>query len=183
MGQADVPLIAHELAVAPIRARAAADQPEPTLTFSGRLTLAPGGRAIELHYLGPSHTDNLIVAFVPDAGVVFGVDFVSNDRVGYQALAGFHFPGQIDAIGALLDLPFTTVVFGHGPPGNRATIQRQLTYYDDLRAAVRSAIREGLTEEQAAARVRLDAYAAWEQYEAWFPLNVRGVYRAYSGGS
>lgn len=34
-----------------------------------RMTLAPGGRRIELHWLGRSHTDNLIVPFIPDVGV------------------------------------------------------------------------------------------------------------------
>ena len=78
----------------------------------------------------------------------------------------------------MLNLPFTMVVFGHGADGDRAAIQRQFLYYDDLRAAVRRAIAQGLTEEQAAAQVRLDAYARWGQYETWFPMNVRGMYRA-----
>ncbi len=180
MGQQDVPIIAHERAVAPIRQAANAAQPEPDVTFAERLVFAPGGRRIELHYVGPSHTDNLIVGFVPDAGTVFAVDFVSNDRVGYQTLPGFHFPGLLHAIGRMLDLPFTTVIFGHGAPGDRTTIQRQLAYYDDLRAAVRTAISEGWTEDQAATRIRLERYASWEQYADWFPLNVRGLYRTMS---
>ena len=32
------------------------------------------------------------------------------------------------------------------------------------------------------ARVRHPEYADWGQYDAWFPLNVRGVYRWMSGG-
>jgi glyoxylase-like metal-dependent hydrolase (beta-lactamase superfamily II) len=138
---------------------------------------------VELHYLGRSHTDNMLVGFVPDAGVVFAVDFVSNDRVGFQQLPGYYFPDLFDALTGLLNLPFTTVVFGHGADGDRASIQRQVAYYDDLRAAVRRAIAQGLTEDQAAAQVRLDAYARWGQYEAWFPMNVRAMYRALSAGS
>ena len=179
-GQQDVPIIAHEAAVAPIRAAGNQDLPLPTMTFAQRLSLDHLGRRIELHYLGRSHTDNMIVGFVPDAGIVFAVDFVSNDRVGFQQLPGYHFPDLFDALTGLLNLPFTTVVFGHGPDGDRASIQRQVAYYDDLRAAVRRAIAQGLTEEQAAAQVRLDAYAQWGQYEAWFPMNVRAMYRALS---
>lgn len=183
MGQDDVPIMAHEAAVAPIRERGDPAQPEPTVTFAERMTWHPGGRAIELHYVGPSHTDNLIVGFVPDVGVAFAVDFVAHDRVGFRELPGFHFPEMLDAIGVLLDVPFTRVVFGHGPDGDRASVQRQLTYYDDLRAAVTAAIRDGLSEDEAAERVRLDRYAGWSQYEAWFPLDVRGLYRLYAGGS
>lgn len=178
MNQQNVPIIAHEAAVAPIQRAASADLPPPTITFAERLVLDHVGRRIELHYFGPSHTDNLIIPFVPDAGIAFAVDFVSNDRVGFQQLPGYHFPEYFGVVNGLLSLPFTTVVFGHGPDGDRASIQRQYAYYDDLRAAVRRAIAQGLTEEQAAAQIRLDAYARWGQYEAWFPMNVRGMYRA-----
>ncbi len=182
MGQTGVPIIAHENAVAPIRGAGSADLPEPTTTFDGRLTLDAGGRRIELHYLGRSHTDNMIVGFVPDAGVAFAVDFVSRDRMGFQELPGYFFPDLFGAITGLLNLPFHTVVFGHGEDGDRAAVQRQLVYYDDLRVAVRKAIQDGLSEDQAAAQVRLPGYSGWGQYDAWFPGNVRGMYRALMGG-
>ena len=182
MGQTGVPIIAHERAVAPIEARGSADQPAPTITFADELRLEIGGRWIELHYLGPSHTDNIIVPFIPDVGVAFAVDFVSNDRVGYQDLASWHFPAFFDALAGLLTIPFETMVFGHGPEGDRAAIQRQIAYYDDLTSAVRSAVNDGWTEDQAAQRIRLDAYSGWGQYDAWFPLNVRGVYRWVASG-
>ena len=184
MGQTGVPIIAHELAVAPIEARGSADQPAPNVTFADKLRFQMGGRWIELHYLGPSHTDNIAVGFIPDVGVAFAVDFASNDRAGFQDLASWHFPAFFDALSGLLGIPFETIVFGHGPAGDRAAIQRQIAYYDDLTAAVRSAVAAGLTEDEAAESVRLDAYSAWGNYEQWFPLNVRGLYRwlAADGG-
>ena len=101
-----------------------------------------------------------------------------------EDLATWYFPEAFDAVSGLLGIPFETVVFGHGPPGDRASIQRQIAYYDDLRTAVRDAVAAGWTEEQAAERIRLDAYSAWGNYEQWLPLNVRGVYRwlAAEGG-
>lgn len=184
MNQQSAPIIAHEAAVAPIRERADTDQPVPTVTFAERMVFYIGGREIQLHYLGPSHTDNMIVPFLPDVGVAFAVDFVANDRVGFQSLPGWYFPDFFAAVAGLLDIPFDTIVFGHGPSGDRASIQRQIAYYDDLTAAVRGAVEEGLTEDQAAERVRLPEYAQWGQYDAWFSMNVRGVYRwlAAEGG-
>ncbi len=183
-GPEDVPIIAHERAVAPIRSQASAEQPEPTVTFSDRIAFDVGGRSIELHYLGPSHTDNLAVAFVPDVRVAFAVDFVNNDRVGFQELPGWYFPEVFDALARMLHIPFDTVVFGHGVPGDRSSIHRQIAYYDDLTAAVRRAIAEGLSEDEAAEAIELPAYANWGQYEEWLPLNARAVYRwlATSGG-
>ena len=179
----DAPIIAQERAFPIITAGGDPDLPPPDLTFADNLTLRFGGRPIELHYLGPSHTDNLLVALVPDQGVLFAVDFVSNDRVGYRDLPGWHFDDLYVALDRLMDLPFETVVFGHGAVGDRATIQRQLAYYSDLRDAVQEAIDQGLSEEQAMEQVRLDDYAHWGQYEAWFPMNVGAVYRWLKGAS
>jgi glyoxylase-like metal-dependent hydrolase (beta-lactamase superfamily II) len=83
----------------------------------------------------------------------------------------------IPALERLRALEFDTIVFGHGPPGDRATVDRQIRYYRDLYAAVRSAVDHGLTEDEAAERVKLPAYERWGQYADWFPLNVRAVYR------
>ncbi len=177
MDQAGVPIIAHELAVPPIRERSDPEQPLPTVTFAERMELRLGGREIELHYLGRGHTDNMIVPYFRDAGVAFAVDFVANDRMGYQDLPGWYFPDFFDAVSGLLGIPFDTIVFGHGPNGDRASILRQIAYYDDLTAAVRDALARGWSEDQAAGEIQLQAYSHWDQYEAWFPTNVRGVYR------
>lgn len=177
-----VPIIAQQNALPIITAAGDPSLPPPDLTFADELTLRFGGRAIELHYLGPSHTDNLLVGFVPDAGVLFAVDFVSNDRVGYRDLPGWHFDDLYVALDRLMEIPFETVVFGHGPVGDRSTIARQLAYYADLRDAVQEALDAGLSEEEAMAQVRLDDYAHWGQYEDWFPMNVGAVYRWLADG-
>ena len=173
--EGDAPIIAQERALPIITAGGDPNLPPPDLTFADNLTLRFGGRAIELHFPGPSHTDNLLVAFVPDQRVLFAVDFVSNDRVGYRDLPGWHFDDLYVALDRLMEIPFETVVFGHGVVGDRGTIERQLAYYADLRDAVQAAVDEGLSEEEAMAQVRLDDYAHWGQYEAWFPMNVGAV--------
>ena len=172
-----VPIIAHENAVPILVEGGDADLPPPDLTFSDDMTLRFGGRAIELHYLGPSHSDNMLVAYLPDERVAFAVDFVSNDRVGFRDLPGWHFADFYVALERLMEIPFETVVFGHGDAGNRATIERQLAYYSDLKRAVEEAVERGWSEAEAMERVQLDSYAGWDQYDEWFPLNVGAVYR------
>ena len=178
----EVPIIAQERAVAPIRERADPEQPVPTVTFAERMSFDVGGRRIELHYLGPSHTDNIAVAFVPDAGVAFAVDFVANDRVGYQGLPGWRFPEFFDALAGMLGIPFETVIFGHGPAGDRASVRRQIAYYDALTAAVRSGFAAGLSEDEVAEGIELSEFAHFGQFEEWMPLNARALYRWIAGG-
>ncbi len=176
-GQENVPVIAHERAVAPVQARAATDHLVPTVTFAERMSFQLNGRKIELHYLGPSHTDNIAVAFIPDAGVAFSVDFVNHDRGGYRDLPGWQFLEFFDAMAGLLNIPFDTMIFGHGPVGDRGSIQRQIAYYDDVTAFVRKSIAGGLTEDQVAAQISLPQYEHWGQYADWMPLNARAIYR------
>ncbi len=173
----DAPVIAHEKAYAKVAAVGDADRPPPDITVTERMTLHFGGRAVELHYLGPSHSDNMLVTYVPDVQVAFAVDFVSNDRMGYRDLPDYHFPEFFVALERLLEIPFETIVFGHGSVGDRGSVMRQIEYYRNLRNAVAEAVERGWTEDEAAERVRLPAYQEWGQYEAWFPLNVRAIYR------
>lgn len=182
LGSPDAPIVAHGNALEPLTDAADPDLPAPTRTYEGDTTLAESTRPIELHHPGPSHSDDQSIVLVPDAGVAFAVDFVSNDRVGYRDLPGWHMPGQIQAIESLLGLEYDRIVFGHGPDGDRAVVERQLGYYQALADAVSAAIAEGLTEDQAAEQVRLDEYSSWDSYDEWFPLNVRGMYRLLSEG-
>jgi len=177
MNQSGVTIIAHELAVAPIQERSDPAQPLPTVTFAERMELRIGGREIELYYLGLGHTDNMIVPFIADAGVAFAVDFVAHVRMGYQDLAGWYVPELFTSISSLLTIPFDTIIFGHGPNGDRASIHRQIEYYDDLTWAVRDALDRGWIEDQAVGEIRLEQYSDWDQYATWFPMNVRGIYR------
>jgi cyclase len=173
----DAPVIAQEKAYAKIADADDADRPPPDVTLTKQMTLHFGERPVELHYLGPSHSDNMLVTYVPDVEVAFAVDFVSNDRMGYRDLPDYHFPEFFVALERLLEIPFETIVFGHGPPGDRASVMRQIEYYRNLRSAVAEAVERGWTEDEAAERVRLPAYEDWGQYEQWFPLNVRAIYR------
>ncbi|MGI9628455.1 MAG: MBL fold metallo-hydrolase [Longimicrobiales bacterium] len=177
----DAPIFAHENAAGPLAQAGDPDLPAPDSTFSDELSIAGG--AVELHYLGRSHSDDMAVAYLPEQGIAFAVDFVAADRFGYQDLSSFHFPDQIAAVEGLLEIPFQTIVFGHGPSGDRATIERQLQYYRDLDQAVREAVDAGLSEDETAAQVTLDAYSGWDRYDDWRELNVRGMHRKLTGAS
>ena len=177
MGNERAPIIAHELAYAKVKAAGSADLPPPEVAFRDTLMLRYGGRAIELHYLGKNHSDNMLVAYLPAERIAFAVDFVSNDRVGYRDLPDYHFPDFFTSLERLQQLDYQTIVFGHGPPGDRASVERQIRYYTDLRTAVERAGSQGWSEDRAAQEVKLPAYERWGSYAEWFPMNVRAVYR------
>ena len=173
----NAPIIAHANARARLLAQPDSALPPPDSSFTDRLMLDDPTRPVELRFLGRTHSDNMIVAYLPRQKIAFAVDFVSNDRVGYRDLPDTFYPDHFDTLRRLQALDFERIVFGHGPPGDKASVDRQVRYYDDLRAAVAAAIARGASEDEAARTVQLPQYQQWGSYAEWFPLNVRGVYR------
>jgi glyoxylase-like metal-dependent hydrolase (beta-lactamase superfamily II) len=170
------PIIAHENAYAKIVAANDSMRPLPDITVTEKAVLRLGGGVIELHYLGRSHSDNMLVAYLPANRIAFAVDFVSDDAVGYRNLPDWHYPELYEAIQRLQQIPFETIVFGHGPVGDRSSIDRQLEYYQELRDAVQTELDSGASREQAVERVRLPQYGEWRGYDDWFPMNVETMY-------
>ena len=96
----------------------------PTESFEESASLDLGGRQLDLRYLGRGHTDNDIVAVVPDASVLFAGDLLENAPA---PAFGDSFPISWPATGqALLELVSGTVVPGHGDPFDRGFAERQV---------------------------------------------------------
>lgn len=172
----DAPIVSHERAFAKI---AAAEDPArlpPDITITEKAVLRASGRVVELYHLGRTHSDNMLVAYMPESKLAFAVDFVAHDAVGYRDLTDWHYPELYEAIRRLKQIPFETIVFGHGPAGDRSSIDRQLEYYEDLRTAVKAALDSGASKEQVAEQLDLEQYRAWRGYDDWFSMNVEKMY-------
>lgn len=71
----------------------------PTMTFKGKMTVYLGKRRVELLQLGRAHTAGDIVAWVPDAGVMFTGDIVEYHSACYCGDAHYNdWPATLDAI-------------------------------------------------------------------------------------
>ncbi|GAN80911.1 MBL fold metallo-hydrolase [Acidocella aminolytica] len=71
----------------------------PTMTFNGKMTVYLGKRRVELLQLGRAHTAGDIVAWVPDAGVMFTGDIVEYHSACYCGDAHYNdWPATLDAI-------------------------------------------------------------------------------------
>lgn len=106
------------------------------------------------------HTDSDVSLEVSDPSVVFCGDLVWNDM----------FPNYMDAIPSRLSqnvrllrsLEAGTYVPGHGPLADGAAMARYLDLLDDVEAAAREAIAQGLEAEEAGARYQVpEALGEW----------------------
>jgi len=152
----------------------------PDVTFSERLTVELGGKRVELHYPGRSHSDNLIVMHFPDERAVFTVDFISVNRVPYKTLPDAYFPDWIEAIRYVEGLDFDILIPGHGPNGTKADAAGHRRYLEALQSEVLLALRSGLSLEDTKSIARLDEFKGFGMYEQWGPLNIEGLYQRLS---
>lgn len=122
----------------------------PTELFTDEATLDLGDRQVELRYLGRGHTDNDIVAVVPDASVLFAGDLLEDAPApGF----GDSYPiGWVAAGQALLDLVDGVVVPGHGDPFHIGFAERQVAELAALAELAREIARGSIGFDEAVRR-------------------------------
>ena len=154
----------------------------PTVTFRKQLTLYMGRRRVELVFLGRAHTAGDIVAWVPDAGVMFSGDIVEFHSACYCGDGHFNdWPGTLRAIRrfrpeALMPGRGDAVV-GVSEVENALQLTEEFvtsTYRPVARVAARGGtLREAFEACRAACDRRFSSYAI---YEHCLPFNVARAY-------
>jgi cyclase len=159
------------------------ETPPPDRTFTGRTTVEAGGRPVELIEVGPAHTGGDLLAWLPDARVVFTGDilFVGSTPIMWAGPIG----NWVAACELIEGLDAAVVVPGHGP---LATPERVRAVGDYLRF-----VRDGATARHAAGMAAAEAardldadieagpYADWLDRER-IMVTVDTIYRELEPG-
>lgn len=154
----------------------------PTLTFQDRMTLHLGRRRVDLLHLGRAHTAGDIVAWVPDAGVMFSGDIVEYRSACYCGDAHFNdWPGTLDAIAALRPEALSPgrgdALVGAARVAEAIELTRDFlasTYRPVAQVAARGG---SLKQAWDACRAACDAkFASYAIYEHCLPFNVARAY-------
>jgi glyoxylase-like metal-dependent hydrolase (beta-lactamase superfamily II) len=154
----------------------------PTVTFERELRVYLGKREVHLMHLGRAHTAGDVVAYVPDAKVVFSGDLVEYRSACYCGDAHFtDWPATLDR---LAELQPRALVPGRGAAlGNPAKVAEGIAMTRDflstLYGSVSASVGKGLSlkETFAAARAVMDPkFADFAIYEHCLPFNVSRAY-------
>jgi cyclase len=158
----------------------------PTIEFSDRLTVRWGGRAAELIYVGPAHTTNDIVVWLPEERVLFAGDVALSGCTPFVLMGSV--AGSLDAIAQLRHLGATTIIGGHGPVSGPELLAETESYLRWLTELAQTGIDAQLTPlelARAADRERFGELRDPERlvanlHRAYAELNpdLRGVARA-----
>ena len=152
----------------------------PSVTFAaGTVRLHLGKREVILFTL-PGHTGGDVLAYVPDANVVFMGD------MGWRKTL----PNLVDATvndwitsldSLLVQYPNAKFVPGHGEVATAAEIREFKDYLDDLRTRVKQAIANGLTIEQAKEQLKLPEKYKEFGFQNFAVPNVEDMYKELKG--
>jgi glyoxylase-like metal-dependent hydrolase (beta-lactamase superfamily II) len=161
----------------------------PDIVFNERMTIELGGKKVELIYLGRGHSDNMIAVHYPQERAVLAVDAVWIDRVSFLDLPYVHyFPELFEGLRIIENIDFEILLAGHGVPGKDGTaigakenITEFREYFEALYAKILEAHEQGLSKEEAIARIELPEFQHLGMYDKWFKLNVSGMWRHMYG--
>ena len=152
----------------------------PTITFStGTVHLHLGKREVILFTL-PGHTGGDVLAYVPDANVVFTGDM--GWRKTLPNLVDATVNDWIPSLDSLLkQYPTAKFVPGHGDVGTADDIKEFRDYLDDLRTRVKRAIADGLTLDQAKQQLKLPEKYKTFGFQNFATPNVEDMYKELIG--
>jgi cyclase len=150
----------------------------PTVTFEDRLNVYVDDLRVELLFMGPAHTTNDIVAWIPERRVLFSGDLVFNGGTPF-ALGG-SVSGWFDALDRLEALGAETVVPGHGPVTGPAVLGQVRRYLMWLLAVGRDGYERGVPPLELAGRLDFGEFAEWHDRERIVP-NLHRVYSELAG--
>ncbi|MGH3792042.1 MAG: MBL fold metallo-hydrolase, partial [Pseudonocardiaceae bacterium] len=145
----------------------------PTLTFAERLTLYLGDRPVELHYVGPAHTTNDVVAWLPDARVLFAGDVVLPGCTPFALMGSIR--GSLATLDRLRGFGAETVVGGHGELSGPEAFDQTESYLRWVLELASAGITEGLAPLEVARRSGFGGFGALLDPERL----VGNLHRAY----
>lgn len=144
--------------------------------LDGERTLSVGGVQFQIKAMGPSHTPEDLVVYLPQKKLLFAGDLVFRQRIPFvgQADSG----GWIKALDALLGFGATTIVPGHGAASTKARADLQMTrdYLQHLRASMGPPARDMTPFEQAYQDADWSRFEKMPMFQAANRINAYNTY-------
>ena len=147
----------------------------PFVTFTDRLDVFADDLRIELHYIGgAAHTDNDVVAWIPDRSVLFAGDLIFNGGTPFVVMGSVS--GSLAALERIETFGARVIVPGHGDPCGPEVIGRIRAYLQFVQETAAKARAAGLAPLDAARDTELGPFAALSDRERL----VGNLHRAYA---
>jgi cyclase len=135
----------------------------PVLTYADAVTVHAGDLPVHVRHLGPAHTTNDSVVWVPDRDVLFAGDVVMSGVTPYCLMGSV--TGTLAVLDELRALGVRTVVPGHGPVGGPELFDATERYLTRVLELAREGLADGVGALEIARRADLGEFAGWVDAE------------------
>jgi cyclase len=146
----------------------------PFVTFDHDLDVYVDDLQVELHHVGPAHTTNDVICWIPERSVLYAGDLVFNGGTPFVVMGSVE--GALTALDRLRRLDAATVVPGHGSVCGPDAITAQVDYLQFVQRVARAGFDDGLSPLDAARQANLGPFGDWHDPERL----VGNLHRAYS---
>jgi glyoxylase-like metal-dependent hydrolase (beta-lactamase superfamily II) len=157
----------------------------PDIVYSERMRIELGGKRVELIHPGLNHADDATVMLFPEERVLFATEFIADalvtDDLHSLPSACGPFDGSplaewIRSYRTVEALDFEVVAPGHGQVFDKRGVTATRIYFEDLVAAVSSAMAEGLSLAEMQETIELEQYEDWAFYDRLRRDNIEAAY-------
>lgn len=144
------------------------------LTFEDELTMWVDDLRVEIKFVGPAHTTNDSIAWVPERKLLFSGDLVFNRCTPFIVQGSLQ--GHLRGLQRLRALQPEVIVSGHGDVCGPEGIENAIAYLQFVQQSAQAAWDAGLTPIQAAKKADLGRFGEWHEKERF----VANLHRAFS---
>lgn len=145
----------------------------PALTFTDRLTIDLGDQKVELICHGHTHTEDSVVAFLPDKKILFAGDLLFTNY--HTNLMDADLDGWLRALDTITAINATVIIPGHGPISTNKDVQAMKDYLVAFDKKVRELAAQGKEAETIASEI-IKAFPERKELAGMVPVNVRVKY-------
>ena len=146
----------------------------PTMTYQNKMTLYMEDLRLELIFMGPAHTSNDTVVWLPDHKLLFSGDLIFNEGTPFVVMGSV--AGSLVALERLRALGAETIVPGHGPVCGPELFGPTEAYLRFVQDVARQGFDAGMQPLEIARSTDLGEFSEWHDAERI----VGNIHRAFS---
>lgn len=147
----------------------------PNIGLLGGESLDIGGVNFKIYHTGKAHTDHDLMIEVTGENSIFLGDVVTDRRIQSARPEDSDIKGQIKAVEFALMTDNTIFIPGHGAPGDKEMVRRQLVFLQDLLASVENYYEQGLSDYE----MKEQVIQGLSLYRDWFNFSEIGRVISY----
>ena len=139
----------------------------PGIGLRGGEVIRIGELALHIHHTGRAHSDNDIMIELRADSALFTGDIVTNKRIQSARPEDSDIFGQIHAVEVALGTGSRWYIPGHGHSAGREMVEQQLSFLQDLLAAVQYYYAQGMSDFEMVEPIKRDlsGYSDWYNFD------------------